>query len=133
MLGLLIGGGPPLGAQAPSLVDAAEAARQSWSSHDVAGLVGTSDRILLRLPRVAPSGPVERAQAAALLGDYLKGYEEVATEVRVVRELGGGGGFVELRRRFRVVGTTELRSQAVLLSYQLRGRAWILGEVRISG
>jgi len=133
ILGFLVGGLTPLRAQAPGLAEAAQAARRAWAAHDVAGVVGSSDRLLLQLPGVAPSGPVERAQAAAMLAGYLKGYEEVTTEVRAVRELGTSGGFVELRRRFRVVGTTEIRSQGVLLSYRLRGTVWVLGEVRISG
>jgi hypothetical protein len=133
ILGLLAGGWTPLGAQAPGLAEAAESARRAWAAHDVVGVVGSSDRLLLQLPGVAPSGPVERAQAAAMLAGYLKGYEEVTTEIKTMRELGSGGGFVELRRRFRVIGTTEIRSQGVLLSYRLQGARWVLGEVRISG
>jgi hypothetical protein len=130
-LGLVLVAGPHH--QTPDLGPTAEQARRSLQAHDVEGLLGSSSRILLQLPSVAPSAPVGRAHAAALLSSYLNDFEEVTTEVRSVAPAGDRSGTVELRRTYRVPGTAGLRSQSVLLAYQLAAGRWVLTEVRISG
>ncbi|MGH7703101.1 MAG: hypothetical protein ACREMO_08400 [Gemmatimonadales bacterium] len=129
--GFLLSG--PWSAQAPDLSTAGEAARSAWVAHQVDGLVGSTPRLLIRLPGADPSAPVGRSQAVALLRDYLRGFEEVETTVRETRVVDPGRGFVELRRRYRVAGTQEIREQALLLSYELGGAGWVLTELRISG
>ncbi|MEP6571150.1 MAG: hypothetical protein ABJD11_00590 [Gemmatimonadota bacterium] len=123
----------PLEAQFPSLPAAAEAARSALSSQNVEALVASSPRILLQLPGADPSAPVGQAQASALLRAYFRRSEEVALEVRAAREVGDGRGYVELRRRFRVSGTQEMRDQTVFLGYTKQSSGWVLVEVRISG
>jgi hypothetical protein len=47
------------------------------------------------------------------------------------RDVGDGLAFVELRREYRVPGSSERRSQLILLSYRKdRSGAWQLVEVR---
>lgn len=128
---LVLAAGPL--AQAPELGPTAEQARRALQTHDVAGLLGSTPRVLLQLPSVAPSAPVGRAHAAALLASYLNDFEEVSTELRAVTPAGERGGTVELRRNYRVPGTAGLRTQSVLLAYQLDAGHWVLMEVRISG
>jgi len=120
-------------AQVPDLAPTAERARQSLQAHDVNGLLGSSSRILLQLPAVTPSAPVGRPHAAALLSSYLNEFEEVSTEVQSVALAGEHSGTVELRRTFRVAGTTAVRIQSVLLAYEFGDGRWNLTEVRISG
>ncbi len=128
--GALIGG---LLTQVPDLGPTAEQARQSLQAHDVGGLLGSSSRILLQLPAVAPSAPVSRAHASALLTSYLGDFEEVTTEIRSVALAGERTGTVEIRRSYRVPGTQALRVQAVLLAYAFGEGRWSLTEIRISG
>ena len=125
--------GARLSAQAPDLSSTGEAARRAWLAHQVDGLVGSTPKLLIRLPGADPSAPVGRSQAMALLRDYLRGFEEVETTVREARVVDPGRGFVELRRRYRVAGTQEIRAQTLLLSYELRAAGWVLPELRISG
>ena len=125
---LVIPGGPQ-----DDLRAAGENARLAWQRHDMAELVRSSSRVLVQLPGTEPSAPVTRQQAAALLTEQLKGYEEVSVQVQSVRELEGGRGVVELARVYRVAGTTGTRKQSVLLVYRKSGSRWELLEVRLSG
>jgi hypothetical protein len=117
----------------PSLGDVAEAARRAWFRHDAAGFIATSPSVLVRLPGAEPSGAVSRAQAAALLRDYLAAGEEVATVLVAAEEVEPGRGYVELERRYRVAGTQEVRTETLLLSYRDEGRGWGLVELRVVG
>ncbi|HTO73055.1 MAG TPA: hypothetical protein VMJ30_04515 [Gemmatimonadales bacterium] len=128
--GALVGG---LLLQGPDLGPTAEQARRSLQGHDVSGLLGSSSRILLQLPTVAPSAPISRAHATALLTSYLGDFEEVTTEIRSVAVAGERTGTVELRRSYRVPGTQAIRVQSVLLAYALAEGRWDLTEIRISG
>jgi len=112
---------------------AGENARLAWQRHDMAELVRSSSRVLVQLPGTEPSAPVSRQQAAALLTEQLKGYEEVSVQVQSVRELEAGRGVVELARVYRVAGTTGTRKQSILLVYRRGGSGWELLEVRLSG
>lgn len=120
-----------LQAQSPALTAAAERARLAWFEHDAAGLVAQSPSVLVQLPGADPSAPLERAQAAALLRDYLARGQEVETLVRSARELGAGRGYVELERRYRIADTKEVRTQTLLLGYQHGPDGWTLVEVRV--
>ena len=118
---------------APDLAAAAELARTALLRHDAAGVVGESPRLLVQLPGVAPSGPVPRGQAVALLASYLHDYEEVAISLTSIQAPSTTRGIVQLQRSYRVPGTSDLRTQSVLLSYELTGGKWLLAELRISG
>ena len=105
--------------------------QRAWLSHDVSGIVAAGPAILLQLPGAEPAPAVDRAQAAALLRDYLAGTVEMALSVRAAREVDPGVGYVELARRYRVAGTQEVRAQRVLLGYRRAGARWELAEVRV--
>jgi ketosteroid isomerase-like protein len=125
---LLLAAGP-LAAQS-SLADAAEQARRAWLAHDVDALVAHSPSLVLQIPGADPSSPLVRAQAAELLKRYFRPAEERAVEVRTVREVEPGRGFVELERRYVVSGTSDERRETVFLGFQFRYGRWVLAELR---
>ena len=118
-------------AQEPPLQAAAAGVRAAWLAHDVGGVVASGPEILVQLPGADPAPAVGRAQAAALLRSFLAGGKDIEVTVRSARQIQPGVGYVELRRRFRVTGTQELRSQRVLLGYRLTGARWELAELRV--
>ena len=122
---------PAAVAQGAPLPAAAEAVRRAWLAHDVAGVVKSGVDILVQLPGADPAPAVHRAQAAALLRDFLAGGHELQVTVRSAREIEPGVGYVELQRRFRVAGTQEVRSQRVLLGYRRPAGRWELAELRV--
>jgi hypothetical protein len=130
---LAVGLGVRLAAQAPELAPVAEQARKALAGHDVSALLGASTRVLVQLPAAAPSAPVGKAHAEALIKAYLADFEEVATEIRGTNRSGERSATVELRRSYRVPGTTVVKRQSVLLAYQLVDGNWILSEIRITG
>jgi hypothetical protein len=123
---------PALG-HGQGLPQAAEQARRAWSTHDVAGLVANSPRLLVQLPGADPSAALGREQAAALLRDFLSSAQEVETLVRAAREVEPGRGYVELQRRYRVAGTQQIRVQSLLLGYRQSRTGWTLVELRVVG
>jgi ketosteroid isomerase-like protein len=125
---LLLAAGP-LAAQS-SLADAAEQARRAWLAHDVDALVAHTPSLVLQIPGADPSSPLVRAQAAELLKRYFRPAEERAVEVRTVREVEPGRGFVELERRYVVSGTSDERRETVFLGFQFRYGRWVLAELR---
>ncbi len=129
----LLYGATPAHAQGTSLAAAAEQARQAWFAHDAATLVAGSPRLVVQLPGADPSAALEPAQAAALISDYLAPAQEVETVVSAARELEGGLGYVELRRRYRVAGTQDVRVQSLLLGYRQGRGGWLLVELRVVG
>jgi hypothetical protein len=120
-------------AQGRDLDAAAERARQAWFAHEPSVLVADSPRLLIQLPGAEPSVALGPDQAAALLADFLAAGQEVETLVRAAREVGPGRGYVELQRKYRVAGTQNVRSQALLLGYRLERVGWVLVELRVVG
>jgi hypothetical protein len=118
-------------AQQGGLEQAAVDARQAWFAHNSAALVANSPRLLIQLPGADPSVALGPAQAAALLADFLAPTQEVETTVRAAREVEPGRGYVELQRRYRVIGTQDVRSQVLLLGYRLDRGSWSLVELRV--
>jgi len=58
--------------------------------------------------------------------------EERGLDVRVIREVEPGRGFVELTRRYVVAGTSELRRETLFLGFRLDAGGWALAELRIA-
>lgn len=123
----------PASAQQPLLSRAAETAREAWFAHDARALVAEAPRLLVQLPGADPSIALGPAQAAALLTDYMVQGQEVETAVLAAKEVEPGRGYVELRRRYRIAGTQDVRTQSLLLGYRLVGSGWRLVELRIVG
>ncbi|HEY3219561.1 MAG TPA: hypothetical protein VGJ80_02425 [Gemmatimonadales bacterium] len=113
-----------------TLSDAAERAKQAWSAHDPQALVGQSSNIVLQIPGADPSSPLGRPQAIELLRRYFRPTEERGLDVTAIREVEPGKGFVELTRRYVVVGTAEVRRETLFLGYRLVGHEWRLVELR---
>ncbi|HET8649669.1 MAG TPA: hypothetical protein VFL95_06490 [Gemmatimonadales bacterium] len=121
-------------AAAPAgLREAAEEARQAWQTHDLGALVASSPRVLVQLPGADPATALGRAQAEALLRDYLAPTRELGVEIRAAREVEPGRGYVELARRYQVEGTQEVRTQTLLLSFREGRAGWALVELRVVG
>jgi len=72
-------------------------------------------------------------QAAALLSNFLSNGQEVETVVRAAREVAPSQGYVELQRKYRVVGTQNVRTQVLLLGYRRSQGGWTLVEFRAVG
>jgi len=119
------------GERGGNLEQAAERARQAWFRHNAAALVASSPRLLIQLPGADPSVALGPAQAAALLTDFFAPAQEVETKVQAAREVEPGRGYVELQRQFRIAGTQNVRSQAILLGYRLDSNGWSLVEFRV--
>ena len=130
---MLITNAVGLRAQDGALVEAAERAREAWFTHDPAALIADSPRVLIQLPGADPSVALGPAQAAALLTDFLSPSQEVEVVVRAARQVQTGQGYVELQRRYRVIGTQDVRSQVLLLGYRLGAGGWSLVEFRVVG
>ena len=125
---------PALGrAQGTDLDQAAEKARQAWFAHNTAALVAESPRLLIQLPGAEPSVALGPDQAAALLSNFLSNGQEVETVVRAAREVAPSQGYVELQRKYRVVGTQNVRTQVLLLGYRRGQGGWTLVEFRAVG
>ena len=114
------------------LEDAARAARAAWLTHDPEALMGRSAAVVLQIPGTNPSGPLGRGQAVELLRRYLRSATERAVELRRVREVAPGNGFVELEREYAVVGTRDVRRETLFLRFRVVGGQWELTEVRSS-
>ncbi len=112
-----------------SLADAAQRARGAWLAHDAAGLIGSSNSIVLQIPGADPSSALGAAQATELLRRYLRTAEERSVEVRAVREVEEGRGLIELERRYVVVGTTDVRRETLFLGLRRGERGWVLAEL----
>lgn len=122
----------PAGAQ-EGIATAAAAARSAWEVQRAPGVIGEGARILLQLPGSGSRSSVSREQAVRLLEGLFRRAEEVEVRVTAAREVAAGQGYAELLRRYRVSGTSEERSQRVLLAYRWdRGRGgWVLVELRV--
>ena len=118
-----------LGAQA-TLSAAADRAKLAWAAHDPVALVGKSSNIVLQIPGADPSSPLGRAQAIELLRRYLRPAEERGLDITTVREVERGKGFVELKRRYVIAGTSELRRETLFLGYRFQSNEWRLVELR---
>ncbi|MFL5449414.1 MAG: hypothetical protein ACJ8A6_09590 [Gemmatimonadales bacterium] len=131
---VVLAAAPALGnAQGNDLDQAAEKARQAWFAHNTAALVAESPRLLIQLPGAEPSVALGPDQAAALLSNFLANGQEVETVVRAAREVAPSQGYVELQRKYRVVGTQNVRTQVLLLGYRRSPAGWTLVEFRAVG
>jgi hypothetical protein len=134
VMAMMLAAAPALGnAQGNDLDQAAEKARQAWFAHNTAALVAESPRLLIQLPGAEPSVALGPDQAAALLSNFLSNGQEVETVVRAAREVAPSQGYVELQRKYRVVGTQNVRTQVLLLGYRRGQGGWTLVEFRAVG
>ncbi len=134
VMAMILAAAPALGsAQGNDLDQAAEKARQAWFAHNTAALVAESPRLLIQLPGAEPSVALGPDQAAALLSSFLSNGQEVETVVRAAREVAPSQGYVELQRKYRVVGTQNVRTQVLLLGYRRSQGGWTLVEFRAVG
>jgi hypothetical protein len=67
-----------------------------------------------------------------MLLSYVQGTKEVKAALRRAEAIDSSQGYVELHRRYRVIGIPGERESVILLGYR-RGRSgWVLIEVRIA-
>lgn len=119
------------GQEERDLAAKARQASRAWESHNINALVGDATGIQVILPGAGPSLALGQAQTTATLVAFLRRADEVEVAVAGVRAVGGGRGYVELRRRFTVRGTQEIQVQRVLLGYRWEPGGWVLSEVRV--
>jgi hypothetical protein len=138
LVGALVVGSAPLprGRAAPSatLQEAGDSARAAWQRRDLPAFVGAAGggRVLVSLPGGQQSAPITPDQARALLSAYVQGSEEVTTLLNGARVVDSTRGYVELLRRYRLVGIPGERESLILLGYRRGREIWVLTEVRIA-
>lgn len=115
------------------LATVAEQVRQAWAGQRADAVIGTAGGVLLQLPGQRVGAEVSREQAIRLLSEVFRRTEERDTRVVSSREVGPGQGYVELQRRYRLVGTAEERIQRVLFAFRRgpEGGRWGLVELRV--
>lgn len=114
---------------APELGPAAEAARKAFEEHDFSRLFRGRRPVRLRLPSQRAGVPVSGRVAAASLNAFVRRFEERAMTVLGAAIITERLGYVELERRFRLVGVAEEQSQRVLLSVRLEEGEWQVAEL----
>jgi hypothetical protein len=126
---------PPLGSAAPpaSLQEAGDSARAAWQRRDLAEFVSAAGggRLLVSLPAGPQSAPVTPDQARAILSSYVQGTKEVKTTSESVSHVDSTRGYVQLLRRYRLLGVPGERESVILLGYRRGREIWVLTEVRI--
>lgn len=127
----LVGQGPALLQGQGSLERAVARAREMWMSHDMAGLLASSDTVRLQLPGVGRSVSLSPGQATRLLLRYVEGAEELSFELVGIRSASADHGYVEALRRYLVRGTRDEREETVFLGFRAVGGQWRLREVRV--
>lgn len=139
-LALLVLGaaGLPPGPAAPppaTLREAGESARAAWQGRDLDAFVGLTagGRLLVTLPGGQESSPITPRQARAMLSSYVQGSQEVRTIFKAARAVDSTQGYVELTRRYRLVGLTGERESSMLLGFRRGEAGWTMTEVRIGG
>lgn len=123
-------GGRIAGAQ-DRIEDLARSARDAIARRDLASLVRGSAQLRLQLPGAEPSAALGGPQAAAALAAFLRRDRDQGVTVAASGMTGGGTGFVELHRQYRVAGSAEVRTHRLLLAYRRSERGWELVEVRV--
>ena len=120
-------------AQAQSRLETAvETARLAWLQHDYAGLLESSDTVRLQLPEGGRSPAVRPAHAARVLAEYLVSANEIAFELRIIRDAADDHAYAQLVRRYVVRGTSDERVETVFLGFRRIEGQWRLREVRIT-
>lgn len=116
------------------LAEAGDSARAAWQRRDLAAFVGAArgGRLLVSLPGGHQSAPITPDQARALLSAYVQGSEEVTTSLNGASVVDSTRGYVELLRRFQLVGIPGERESLILLGYRRGREFWVLTEVRIA-
>ena len=118
-------------AQSP-LQQAVELARVAWLQHDFSGLVKSSDTVRLQLPKGGRAPSVRPAHAARVLEEYLVSANEIAFELRNIREASDDHAYAQLLRRYVVQRTSDERVETVFLGFRRVEGRWLLREVRIT-
>ncbi len=118
---------------APELGPAADAARKAFEEHDFSRLFRGRRAVRLRLPSQRAGVPVSGRVAAASLSAFVRRFEERAMTVLGAAIVTERLGYVELERRFRLVGVAEEHAQRVLLSVRLEEGEWRVAELWVLG
>lgn len=113
----------------PELGPVVEAARKAFEEHDFSRLFRGPRPVRLRLPSQRAGVPVSGRVAAASLSAFVRRFEERAMTVLGTAVLTERLGYVELERRFSLVGVAEEQSQRVLLSVRLEEGGWRVAEL----
>lgn len=127
---------PPPGPAAPllDLTEVGDSARAAWQRRDLRALLAPagSGRLVVTLPTGGQSAPISADQARAMLSAYVQGTQEVTTTLQRAQAVDSAQGYVELGRRYVVVGVPGERKASILLGYRLGRSVWVLTEVRIA-
>jgi hypothetical protein len=126
--------GPADIAPLPSLTEVGDSARAAWQRRDLRAFLAPAGagRLVVTLPAAGQSAPITTDQARALLLAYVQGTQEVKSILQGAQVVDSVQGYVELNRRYLVVGIPGEREALILLGYRRGRSAWVLTEVRIA-
>jgi len=110
----------------------AAATRQAFAERDFSRLFDQGQSVRLELPNHPVAVSVRGPVAAAALRDLVRRTRDLEIMNIGAAVVAPGHGYVELRRRFRVMGTQEEHAQRVLVSASLEAGHWRIAEVWIA-
>ena len=113
--------------------EAAHEARDAWMNHDVGRLLFGRDQVTLTLPRAESTRPLSPGQASSLMREFFRNTEELQFSYEKIGTGTDDQGYIEASRDFVIAGTTEIRTQKVIIGFRRISRVWRIFEIRIRG
>ncbi len=134
LLGLgLLGAGAEAGTGQPSdLGRLMETARAAFERRAFDELIDDRRAVRLKLPDRSAGGLVRGAVASAALQGLARRTDDVEIVGVGAAVVEQGHGYLELRRRFQVHGTSEIQTHRILISARWEENTWRVTEVWIA-
>lgn len=121
---------PPL--QERELGQLANFAREVFATRQFARLFGDRLPVRLELPSQPSAVSVRGEIAAAALASMVRRTADLESATIGSAMVAPGHGYVEIRRRFRVLGTQEEQRQRILISAKFEDGRWRVTEVWVT-
>ncbi len=118
--------------QDPELGQLAVTARSVFEARDFSRLFDDRQPVRLELPSQPTAMSVRGEIAAAALASLVRRTADIRVVTVGSAVVAPGHGYVELRRRFRVIGTQEEQGQKILISARFDEGRWRVTEVWIT-
>lgn len=106
--------------------------RLGFEARDFARLFDERQPVRLELPSQPAAVSVRGEIAAAALGSMVRRTADIQVITLGSAVVAPGHGYVELRRRFRVLGTQEEQGQKILISARFDEGRWRITEVWVT-
>ena len=116
-----------------SLSDLMSLARNAFTTRDFGLLFDERRPVRLELPNQTAAVSVRGRVAAASLASLVRRTQDVDLTAVDSAEVAPGYGYLELLRRYRVMGTDEIQTQRVLISVKREEETWRIVEFWVGG